>query len=67
MELIGRLIDDNRLKDARTVLVPMAYSPHMGKWHDSVVAILNQLDAGDRDKAKSQWEAVQKKYYDDED
>ena len=67
MELIGRLIDDNRLKDARTALVPMAYSPHMGKWHDSVVAILNQLDAGDRDKAKSQWEAVKKKYYEDED
>jgi len=39
----------------------------MGERHDSVVAILYELDGGDRDKAKSQWEAVQKKYYKDED
>lgn len=66
MELIGRLIDDNWLGDARKMLIPIAYSPHMGKWHDSVVAILQQLDAGDREQAKGKWEAVQKKYYDED-
>ena len=67
MELIGRLFDDNRLADARKVLIPIAYSPHVGKWRDAVVAILEQLDAGNRDKAKSKWAAVVKKYYDEDD
>ena len=67
IELIGRLIDDDRLQDARKALVPLAFSPHVGKWQDSVKAILEQLDVGNREQAKSKWAAVQKKYYEDED
>ena len=66
IELIARLIDENRLKDARKMIIPIAYSPHVGKWRDSAVAILEQLDAGDRDQAKSKWAAFRKKYYDED-
>lgn len=65
MELIGRLIDDNRLTDASKAIVPIAYSPHIGKWHDSAVAILDQLTAGNQTLAKQKWEAAQK-YFEDE-
>jgi hypothetical protein len=67
LQLNCRRIDDNPIEDARTVLSPIAYSRPMGKWHDSVVAILEELEAGNRDQAKSKWQAVQKKYYDEED
>jgi len=65
MELIGRLIEDNRLSDASKAIVPIAYSPHVGKWHDSAVAILDQLRAGNQVLAKEKWKAAQK-YFDDE-
>jgi len=65
MDLIGRLIEDNRLADASKAIVPIAYSPHVGKWHDSAVAILDQLKAGNQTLAKEKWEAA-RKYFDDE-
>jgi hypothetical protein len=64
MELIGRLIDDNRLDDARKAIVPVAYSPHRGKWHDAAVAVLEQLDARNQAQAKAKWQAAQK-YFDE--
>lgn len=64
LELIGRLIDDNRLDDARQALVPLAYSPHRGKWHEAVNAILQQVDAKNRTEAKAKWQAAVK-FFDD--
>jgi len=65
MELIGRLIDDNRIDEARKAIVPVAYSPHRGKWHDAAVAVLEQLEVRNQVQAKSKWEAAQK-YFEDE-
>jgi len=65
MDLIGRLIEDDRLADASKAIVPIAYSPHVGKWHDSAVAILDELKAGNQTVAKEKWQAAQK-YFDDE-
>ncbi|HJR82543.1 MAG TPA: hypothetical protein VJ775_01325 [Sphingomicrobium sp.] len=65
MELIGRLIEDNRLADASKTIIPIAYSPHVGKRHDSAVAILDQLKSGNQTLAKEKWQAAQK-YFDDE-
>ena len=65
MEVIGRLIDDNRLTDARRVLIPIAYSPHRGKWHDAVNAILVQVNAQNRTEAKAKWQAATKYFEDD--
>lgn len=66
MELIGRLIEDNRLDAARTIIGPVAYSPHRGKWHDAAVAILEQLNARNQGQAKAKWQAAQK-YFSSED
>ena len=65
LELIGRLIDDDRLDDARLALVPLAYSPHRGKWHDAVSAILAQVIARNRTEAKVKWQAALKYFEDD--
>jgi tetratricopeptide (TPR) repeat protein len=65
LELIGRLIDDDRLDDARTALIPLAYSPHRGKWHDAVSAILVQVNARNRTEAKAKWQASLKYFEDD--
>ena len=65
MEVIGRLIDDNRMTEARRVLIPLAYSPHRGKWHDAVNAILAQVNAQNRTEAKAKWQAATKYFEDD--
>jgi tetratricopeptide (TPR) repeat protein len=65
LELVGRLIDDDRLDDARTALVPLAYSPHRGKWHDAVNAVLVQVNAKNRTEAKVKWQAALKFFDDD--
>jgi hypothetical protein len=65
MELIGRLIEDNRLVDARRALVPIAYSPHRGKWKDAALAILEQLEARNQAQAKVKWEAARKHFDED--
>jgi tetratricopeptide (TPR) repeat protein len=64
MELIGRLIEDNRLDDASKAISTLAYSPHRGKWHDATVAILEQLKARNQALAKEKWQAAQKLFQD---
>ena len=64
MELIGQLIDENRMSDAGRVVTPLAYSPHRGKWRDAAIGLLQEIVAGDRDEAKKKWQAALK-YFDD--
>jgi tetratricopeptide (TPR) repeat protein len=65
MELVGELIDRSQFDEARRVLVPLAYSPHQGKWHDAVVALFNLVEARNAAEAKKQWKASLK-YFDDD-
>jgi tetratricopeptide (TPR) repeat protein len=62
MELIGQLIDDKKLSDARKALVPLAYSPHTGKAHDAVSKIMDGLQANDQARAKAAWQAAERFY-----
>ena len=65
MELIGQLIDADRLSDAGRAIVPLAYSPHKGKWRDAAIAVLAQIAAGNKDEAKTKWKAALK-YFDED-
>jgi thioredoxin-like negative regulator of GroEL len=65
MELVGELINENKLDDAREALKTLAYSPHQGKWHDAVLAIFEQLNAHNQSLAKDKFAAAQK-YFDDD-
>ncbi|MCH8615838.1 hypothetical protein LZ016_06960 [Sphingomonas sp. SM33] len=64
MELVGRLIEDNRLDDASQAISTLAYSPHRGKWHDATVAVLEQLKVRNQAMAKEKWQAAQKFFQD---
>jgi hypothetical protein len=65
MELVGELINENKLDDAREALKTIAYSPHQGKWHDAALAIFEQLNAHNQSLAKEKCAAAQK-YFDDD-
>ena len=64
MEAVGRLIDRNDFDGARRLLVPLAHSPHRGKWHDSVVRLFEAVSASDGSNAKDKWKAALK-FFDD--
>ena len=65
LELIGQLLTDNRWDDARRALVPLAYSPHTGKWHDAVTKVLQGVEARNSAQATTALEAAQKLFNDD--
>ena len=65
LELIGQLLKDNRWDDARRALVPLAYSPHTGKWHDAVTKVLQGVEARNSAQATTALEAAQKLFNDD--
>jgi hypothetical protein len=64
MELVGELINENKLDQAKDALKTIAYSPHQGKWHDAALAIFEQLNAHNQSLAKDKFLAAQK-YFDD--
>jgi hypothetical protein len=43
----GQYLNDNAPKDARSTLVPLAYSPHAGKAAEMARSIIARIDAGD--------------------
>jgi tetratricopeptide (TPR) repeat protein len=65
LELIGQLLNDKRWDDARKALVPLAYSPHAGKWHDTVVKVLQAVEKKDNSQATTAWQAAQRMINDD--
>jgi tetratricopeptide (TPR) repeat protein len=66
LDAVGEFLKDGRFSDAREALVPLAYSPHTGKAHDAVRAILDRVDAKDKAPALAAWETAEK-FYDDGD
>ena len=65
MELIGQLIEEQRWDDARRALIPLAYTPHSGKWRDAIVAVFDQVEARNGTTAKEKWKAAQRFFDDD--
>jgi tetratricopeptide (TPR) repeat protein len=65
MDLTGHLIDEQRWADARRALIPLAYTPHTGKWRDAIVAVFDQVEARNASGAKEKWKAAQKMLDDD--
>jgi tetratricopeptide (TPR) repeat protein len=65
LEAVGQFIKSGRFADAREVLLPLAYSPHTGKAHDTVRKILEGVDAKNAAQALAAWEAAEKLYNED--
>ena len=65
MELIGQLIDEQKWDDARRALIPLAYTPHTGKWRDAIVAVFEQVEARNTSAAKEKWKTAQRIIDDD--
>ena len=59
IEIVGHMIDANRLDDARRALLPLAYDPHKGKRRDATLAIFEALKAGNRTLAREKWGEAQ--------
>ncbi|WP_310467790.1 hypothetical protein [Sphingomonas sp.] len=62
LEYVGQMIEEQRWADAGRALIPLAYSPHRGKWHDAVVAVLEQVNARNPAEAKSRLQAARKHF-----
>lgn len=58
MEAIGQFINDGDFAEARTLLIPLVYSPHLGKSHDMLEAILTRIDARDQAGAQAAWKTA---------
>lgn len=62
LEAVGEYLREGKLTEAHDVLVPVAYSPHAGKAHDAVYAIMDRIDAKDTAGALTAWAAAKKMY-----
>lgn len=62
IEIVGHMIDANRLDDARRALLPLAYNPHKGKRRDATIAIFDALKAGNRTLAREKWGEAQQHF-----
>lgn len=62
LEAVGEYLREGKLTEAHDVLVPVAYSPHAGKAHEAVRAILERVDAKDAAGALTAWTAAKKLY-----
>ena len=65
LEVVGQFLKTGRLDKARAAIVPLAYSPHSGKAHETVRKILDGIDARNIPQATVAWQAAQKLYDDD--
>jgi tetratricopeptide (TPR) repeat protein len=59
MEAVGQFIGDGSFADARTMLIPLVYSPHAGKYHDLLKGILDRIDARDQAGAQQAWKGTE--------
>ena len=62
IEIVGHMIDANRLDEARRALLPLAYNPHRGKRRDATLAIFEALKAGNRTLAREKWGEAQEHF-----
>src|SRR5699024_1940100 len=62
LEVVGQFLTTGRRDTARAAIVPLAYSPHAGKAHDTVRKILDGIDARNTQQATIAWKAAQKLY-----
>jgi tetratricopeptide (TPR) repeat protein len=67
IEAVGQFLRLGRLDKARALIVPLAYSPHTGKWHDAARKILDAVDAKNAAQATSAWQVAKKLVDDDDD
>jgi tetratricopeptide (TPR) repeat protein len=65
LEVVGQFLKTGRLDKARGAIVPLAYSPHVGKAHDAVRKILDEIDAKRGAEAITAWQTANKLYDDD--
>ncbi len=62
MEIVGHMIDSNRLESASRALMPLAFDPHKGKRRNAAIAIFEALKAGNRTLAREKWGEAQQHY-----
>lgn len=64
LEVVGDLLKENHVDEARDALTSLAYSPHAGKAHDTVRRLYDALAAKDTTLASTTLEEAKKFYKD---
>ena len=59
-QLIDQLIDRNEMPEARRYLIPLAHTPHKGKWMDKIQSLFEDVSAGRRTEARAKLHDIMK-------